>query len=352
MVMKEGDIYLIRDRDLRVTPPVQSTYLKIGIAEDTPARVKQHQTGNPRKIEVTYQQSVPGKSQLEKFLHHYFSADRVRGEWFWIDGTREASEVMPVLTAHHSEQIPHQANLVTIDVLKTTYDNGNVRAPSTTEMNISTELQQAEELLKVAKAQHEIHDRNLRALINTGNGIEGVITLNRKASPDTFAKTAFIASLSPAEFLQCHSSGTEFVSNLTFLHPTRALSTINPALNTARAAARALAPTASLPVSNLGNPAVPRSSSIESEHHEWLETRRDIAIHKWTIDQKKAQLKALIGDDREITGVLSWVRGDQPFTDKWSLKDAKENLPTQYQSFCTPNSDIAAVNIHEGKPYP
>ena len=350
--MKEGDIYLLRDRDLRVTPPVQSAYLKIGIAEDTPARVKQHQTGNPRQIEVTYQQLVPGKSQLEKFLHHYFSTDRTRGEWFWIDETREASDLMPVLTTHHNEQIDHQANLVAIDVLKTTQDNGNVRAPSTTEQNISTELQQAEELLKLAKAQHDIHDYNLRALINTGNGIEGVITLNRKASPDTFDKTGFIASLSSAEFLQCHSSGTEFVSTPSFLHTTRSLRTINPALNTAKGAAKALAPTGSLPVSNLGNPAVLRSSSIESEHHDWLETRRDIAIHKWTVEQKKAELKALIGDDQEITGVLRWVRGNQPFTDKWSLSDAKENLPTEYQSFCTPNSDIAAVKIHEGKPYP
>ena len=349
--MKEGDIYLLRDRDLRVTLPVQSTYLKIGIAEDTPARVKQHQTGNPRQIEVTYQELVPGKSQLETFLHHYFSSDRTRGEWFWIDDAREQSEVIPILEAHYLEQVPHQANLVTIETLKTTPDNGTVRAATVAEQAISDEIQAAEELHAVAKAQHAIHDYNLRAQINTGNGIEGVITLNRKTSPDTFGKIAFIASLSPTEFALCHSSGTEFVNTPRFLHTRRTLPSIDPTLNTAKNAARALAPT-SIPVSNLSNPAVIRIGSIESEHHEWLETRRDIAIHKWTIEQKKVELKALIGADREITGVLSWIREDQPFTDKWSLKDAKENLPTQYQSFCTPNSDIVAVKIHEGKPYP
>ena len=351
MVMKEGDIYLLRDRDLRVNPPVQSNYLKIGIAKDTPKRVKQHQTGNPRKIETTYQQLVPGKTELETFLHHYFSTDRTRGEWFWIDSAREASDVMPILTAHHNEQIAHQANLVVIDTVKGSIDNGTIRPPTPAEQILSDELKAAEELLAMAKAQHNIHDYNLRAMLNSGNGIDGVITLNQKSSPPDFDKTAFLASLTPAEFAMCHSSGTELKSDAKFLHQKRTLPTIDPTLNTAKTAAKALAP-ANIPLSNLANPVVPRTGSIESEHHEWLSTRRDIAIHKWTVDQKKAELKASIGSDQEITGVLRWTRVSQPFTNKWSAADAKKHLEAKYQSHCTAKPDIVAVKIHEGKPYP
>lgn len=351
MVMKEGDIYLLRDRDLRVNPPVQSNYLKIGIAEDTPKRVKQHQTGNPRKIETTYRQLVPGKTELETFLHHYFSTDRTRGEWFWIDDAREASDVMPVLTGHHTEQIAHQANLVVIDTVKTTPDNGTVRPPTLAEQTLSDELKAAEESRALAKAQHDIHDYNLRAMLSSGNGIDGVITLTQKASPPKFEKAAFISSLTPAEFALCHSSGTEFKSDAKFLHQKRTLPTIDPTLNTVKTAAKALAPT-TIPLSDLGNPVVPRTGSIESEHHEWLSTRRDIAIHKWTVEQKKAELKALIGSDQEITGVLRWTRGNLPFTDKWSLTDAKKNLETKYQAHCTAKPDIVEVKIHKGKPYP
>lgn len=349
--MKEGDIYLIRDRDLRVTPPVQSTYLKIGIAKDTPSRVKDHQTGNPRKVETTYRQLVPGKSELETFLHHYFSTDRIRGEWFWIDGAREASDVMPILTAHHNEQIAHQANLVVIDTVKGSIDNGTERAPTTVEQTLSDELKTAEELLAMANAQHEIHGYNLRAMLSSGNGIDGVITLKQKLSPAKFDKTAFIASLTPAEFALCHSSGTELKSDIKPLHQKRTLPTIDPTLNTAKTAAKALSPT-TIPITDLANPVVSRSSSIESEHHEWLRTRRDIVIHKWTVNQKKAELMASIGADREITGVLRWTRENVPFTDKWSLTDAKKNLETKYQAHCTAKPDIVEVKIHKGKPYP
>lgn len=349
--MKEGDIYLIRDRDLRVTPPVQSTYLKIGIAKDTPSRVKDHQTGNPRKVETTYRQLVPGKSEIETYLHHYFSTDRIRGEWFWIDDAREASDVMPILTAHHNEQIDHQANLVVIDTVKGSIDNGTIRPPNAAEQTLSNELKTAEELLAMANAQHEIHGYNLRAMLSSGNGIDGVITLKQKLSPAKFDKTAFIALLTPAEFALCHSSGTELKSDIKFLHQKRTLPTIDPTLNTAKTAAKALSPT-TIPITDLANPVVSRSSSIESEHHEWLRTRRDIVIHKWTVDQKKAELKASIGADREITGVLRWTRENVPFTDKWSLTDAKKNLEAKYQAHCTAKPDIVEVKIHKGKPYP
>ncbi|WP_438995614.1 GIY-YIG nuclease family protein [Poseidonia sp.] len=352
MAMKEGDIYLIRDRDLRVTPPVQSTYLKIGIAKDTPKRVKQHQTGNPHKIETTYQQLVPGKTELETFLHHYFSTDRIRGEWFWIDSAREASDVMPVLTAHHNEQKDHQVNLVTIDALKKTPDNGNVRVPTSTELTLSNDLKAAEELLAEAKAQHDIHDYNLRAMLNSGNGIDGVITLNRKASKPDFDNASFLASLTPAEHALCHSSGTQFESSPKFLHTKRTLPKINPTLSASKKAAKALAP-GPIPLTDLANPVVSRTSSIESEHHEWLSTRRDIVIHKWTVDQKKAELMASIGDDKEITGVLSWIRvAAVPFSNKWSSADAKKHLAAKYNACCTAKPDIVEVTIHKGKPYP
>jgi hypothetical protein len=351
MVMKEGDIYLLRDRDLRVTPPVQSTYLKIGIAKDTPKRVKDHQTGNPRQIETTYRELVPGKSEIETFLHHYFSTDRVRGEWFLIDDAREASDVMPILTAHHREQIDHQANLVVIDTVKGSIDNGTIQSPTPAEQTLSDELKAAEELLAKAKAQHDIHDYNLRAMLSSGNGIDGVITLKQKLSPPDFDYDVFKASLTPRELALCHSSGTELKSKIKFLHQKRTLPTIDTALNTAKRTAKALSPT-TIPITDLANPVVSRTSAIESEHHEWLRTRRDIVKHKWTVDQKKAALKASIGADREITGVLTWTRENLPFTDKFSSADAKKHLAAKYDACCTAKPDIVAVKIHEGKPYP
>lgn len=63
-------------------------YVKIGVAASLPNRVKQLQTGNPRKIKAMF--VIPAAVQsdslkTERKLHEYFGKKKVLGEWFDID---------------------------------------------------------------------------------------------------------------------------------------------------------------------------------------------------------------------------------------------------------------------------
>ena len=345
-----GNIYLLRDTNL-LTRAV-SDYLKIGkTVNPTPSRVSGLQTGNPRRIIPANSFFVPMMTEMETYLHHWFSSDRILGEWFDIDDTRMTNEVIPKINQLMQEQTDFMSNLASVDSLTLLYDNGNVRNPSPDEQILSDELKLAREALKIANAQHKIADCNLRAAIGSSNGIADIVTLIEKSQAPSFDKAAFIASLSPAQFALCHSSGVDFSSKPTFQNRGDNLATLDSVLETDLNSAKASDPSP-LPLTNASNAILPRVSALETLHRNWLGSRRDVAEQNWIIKQKEAELKVSIGQDREITGVMRWIREDVPYTDKFSKADAKQNLATQMSAFETPRPNNLAVEINECRPYP
>ena len=345
-----GNIYLLRDTDL-LTGAV-SDYLKIGkTVNPTPSRVSGLQTGNPRRIIPEDSFFVPMMTDMETYLHHWFSSDRILGEWFDIDDTRMRNEVIPKINQLMQEQTNFISNLAICDWLNQSYDNGNVRNPTADEQTLSDELKSAREALKIAEAQHTINDCNLRAAIGSSNGIADIVMLIEKGQAPSFDQAAFIASLSAAQFALCHSSGVEFSSKSTFQNRGNSLTTLDSALKTALDSAKASDPSP-FPLTNASNAILPRVSALETLHRNWLGSRRNSAEQKWIIKQKETELKVSIGQDREITGVMKWIREDVPYADKFSKSDAKENLRTEMSAFETPRPNHLAVEINECRPYP
>jgi len=129
------------------------------------------------------------------------------------------------------------------------------------------------------------------------------------------------------------------------------LRNLDASLHSNLATAKTSAPN-SIPLSNKTNGILPRNSNAETEHASWLATRREIAIQGWIIKQKEMAILDSLGADREITGVVSWVRENVPITDQWDLKMAKDNLPTEVAAFTTPKPNIIAITISECRGYP
>lgn len=78
-----GTLYFMKERD-RFD---QSTFpfVKIGIVKgdaDVKRRESEHQTGNPREIYSHKDIASPAVQMLETFMHNYFAAQRIKGEWF------------------------------------------------------------------------------------------------------------------------------------------------------------------------------------------------------------------------------------------------------------------------------
>lgn len=345
-----GNIYLLRDTDL-LTRTV-SGYLKIGkTVNSTPSRVSGLQTGNPRKIIPINSFFVPMMTDMETYLHHWFSSDRIHGEWFDIDDTRMTNEVIPKINQLMQEQTDYISKLAIIDWLNQSYDNGTSRSPTPDEQTLSNELKSAREALKIAEARHKIDDFNLRAAIGSSNGIEDIVTLIEKNQAPSFGQVAFIASLTAAQSALCISSDVEFTSKATFQNRGDNLSTLDSALKSALDSAKASDPTP-LPLTNASNPILPRDPALETLHRNWLGSRRDVSEQNWIKKQKETELKVSIGQDREITGVMKWIREDAQFTDRFSKPNAKKFLATEMSAFETPRPNLLAVEINEYRPYP
>lgn len=82
-------VYFITDGD----------YIKIGVAASLPNRIKQLQTGNPRKLKAIY--VIEAKNQrdalkMEADFHNYFKDKKCIGEWFLIskDEIQHASKIL------------------------------------------------------------------------------------------------------------------------------------------------------------------------------------------------------------------------------------------------------------------
>jgi hypothetical protein len=72
----EGWLYFIGESGL-------TSFVKIGFTKYPPAvRLKQLQTGNPRKLMLLYYRKFPDVMDVESRLHERFDEDRVEGEWF------------------------------------------------------------------------------------------------------------------------------------------------------------------------------------------------------------------------------------------------------------------------------
>ena len=351
MPMKEGLVYLLRDLDLLTGDECQ--YLKIGLTSGTTAkRIKEHQTGNPRKVISVFDLMAPGMSDMETFLHHYFSTLRISGEWFDIEDSMKNAEIIPLMNTHLVEQQITSVHIQSYELFKVAPDNGTIRGPSVQEQTWSDELKIAKAALSIAKAQHQIPDFNLRAMIGTNGGIEGVINLSEKLQPDYFDKNSFLASLTPSQHALCHlTGGTQFKQKVAWKNKPLSLKKLDVSLHTNLDTANQSAPK-SIPLSNITNGILPRNSNAETEHASWLATRREIAIQEWIIKQKEMAILDSLGADQEITGVVSWVRKDVPIVDQWSLGMAKENLPTEVAAFTTPKPNIIAIKIDVCRGYP
>ena len=63
----------------------KSPYVKIGVAKEPRKRLKELQTGNPEKLELTHVWG--GLAKSEAHFHNFFGRFREHGEWFRKNGT-------------------------------------------------------------------------------------------------------------------------------------------------------------------------------------------------------------------------------------------------------------------------
>ncbi len=349
MSTKDGWVYLLRERDFLTGKT--DRYLKIGLTErDVADRVKEHQTGNARQVISVYERHVPLMNAMETYLHHVFSPDRINGEWFDMDDAKVTGEVIPLIEDMAEQQAVAKANKEQAAVVKKSYDNGNVRDPTPEETALHAEYVEAKHAHVRAKALHAIDNARVRALVGDAQAIEGVVTITAKPQGDQFDKEAFLASLTEAQRSQCYETVTQFKAGSVKVVGVKTLKTLDPQLDADKKAAEAAIATP-LSFANVGGIQRARTGDAEAAHMAYLTSRRAVKEAEWDEERLAAALMVALGEDREITGVVSCIREDVTTEDKWSAALAKQHFPDAYAANMNPRDDTFEVKINDGHPY-
>lgn len=347
--MSAGYVYLLRERDF--LSGRFGRYLKIGLTErEVGERIKEHQTGNAREVISIYEKRVTFMSKMETHLHHYFSSERINGEWFDLNDQRVQSEVIPLIEKLNDEQAILLANNYSSESFSNSPDNGSMRDPNEDEQQLFAEYKTIDEALTLAKARNKIHDLRLRNLIADTGGILGVISLNKKSQSNYFNKASFIKSLSPTEFALCHHDGLEFNSKIKFASAT-SIKSLDPEIQKLLKAEDEQHKANPMVIENLSKSPSSRSAEAENIHAEYLSSRKLLKTLQWDKELLTSQLLSKLGNDREIRGVVSWVRENIEVKDKWCLKSAREHLSGKVANYTSTRPDIVAVEIADGRCY-
>ena len=342
-----GWIYCIREEDY--LDGTIGRFVKLGLtARTVPIRIREHQTANPRKEYSEYDILLEMMDYAETYLHHHFAQDRIAGEWFDMDNARVLAEVAPILQTLQAEMAIEKSNFVGWAALKSTASNGTVISPTPAISALHQLYQIADESHTLAEAQHKIHDNNLRALVGTNNGIEGVLILQENNKSDAFQKAVFATLITAAQLAQCEETKTTFKGTLS-VESGRNLATLDPALD-AQLTASASSITISPNITNLANAEVTLTQSIKDEHMAWLGTLRQVKEAEWECYKLKAQIVVALGANQGITNIVTWRRYSDTKT-AFSTKKAKELFEAEYNSSFAPVQNTVSVKMNRGRKY-
>jgi len=331
--LKPGWIYFLREEDYLDFSV--GRYVKIGLTERTVAiRIAEHQTGNPRReFEATPSNYIELMHYGETYLHHYFAAERIGGEWFDFDDPFLASDVRPVIDNLETEMAAVAGSFRRWKELNNVPSNGTVRTATPTEAGWGVDFTAAYEQLTVAKAIFDTHKNNLKNLLGNNKAIDTIMHIQQRTKNPTFNQTVFEGILTAAQLLQCNSPTTSWSRSLNMLNKGRDLATLDPTVKLAFDASEIGLNSPS--ATNMAGATLPLTQAIQDENSAMLNAMRDVKVHEWECLKAQAKLVEALDDSLEIDGILKWKR-EQTTASKFDRKLAKSLFETEFNASFRP----------------
>ncbi len=357
-----GTLYIDRDRDVRTGE--WGPYVKIGIVRDgkTPEqRVKELQTGNPRRVHTIKTYASPMVESLETRLHHNFATMWVRGEWFEMDENFVNNE----LDQHIRTYIVEQNEVIEYhrqrEDLKSTESNGTVREPTEVEKELHAKYIEVKVQNDVLKAQSQILKAKLMAEMGQGGGVNGILKLVKRTTPEktTPAHQKFNRKTFEEKYPELYAQLVVVSQSA----PKGSLTMKNvPALNKQDPELRALEKSSKesceeMKVANIENETIEPSEALKQLHLEYIELLGEIFNTDLEMERIKSRLAVALGYDEGINNVLVWKRMSKT-QEKLDSKLVLEQHPEEYESCLdevpektTPEKTNIAIDVEPYREY-
>ena len=188
---KEGTLYIDRDKDVR--NGTWGPYVKIGIVKDakTPEeRIKQLQTGNPRKVHTVRRYFSPMVENLETRLHHNFAEHWVRGEWFEMSEEFVENELHKAITQYIVEQEANIENHKKRVELESVASDGTIREPVQEELDLHKKYIEVKTRSDISNAKSQIIKGQIMDELGEKGGVKGIVQLTKSISPEKFSEAS------------------------------------------------------------------------------------------------------------------------------------------------------------------
>jgi hypothetical protein len=331
-----GTLYIDRDRDVRTGE--WGPYVKIGIVRDgkTPEqRVKELQTGNPRRVHTIKTYSSPMVESLETRLHHNFATMWVRGEWFEMDENFVNNELDQHIRTYIEEQNQSIEYHRQREELKSTASNETVREPTEVEQELHAKYIEVKVQNDVLKAQSQILKAKLMAEMGQGGGVNGILKLVKRTTPEktTPAHQKFNRKTFEEKYPELYAQLVVVSQSA----PKGSLTMKNvPALNKQDPELRALEKSSKesceeMKVANIDNETIEPSEALKQLHLEHIELLGEIFNTDLEMERIKSKLAVALGDGEGISDILVWKRVSKT-QEKLDSKLVLEQHPEEFES--------------------
>ena len=359
----EGSLYIDRDFDVRTE--TWGPYVKIGIVKDnkTPEeRVKELQTGNPRKVRTIKTYLSPMVENLETRLHHNFAEYWVRGEWFLMDENFVNNELHNTITKFIDEQEDSIEFFKKREELKEMLSNGNRREPTEAELELHSKYNANKIISDESNAKSQIIKHKIMDALGAYGGVEGIIELRKSITPEkiTPAKSSFDKGKFKSDYPEKY---LEFTT-ITYGSPKGSLLMKGtPTLASHNSELRDKEKDAKNECDRLKSELVDKDKKdmdavMKSLHEEYVKLLGDIFNSELEMETIKAHLGTLLGEDEAIEGIIEWKRQENP-KEKFDADAAQEKYPTEYGDCMvekpekiTPEKVTVSIIVEQNRAYP
>lgn len=344
MNLTAGELYFIGEYDFKAAQ--RTDFYKIGIVRkdgkdnrSSQDRLKEHQTGNPRKLEIVYTLEVDAVEAIETNLHYRLALKRVSGEWMKLD-PKELE-----LAIHEAEYLKDQMSLH-IQVFKETNDlkeqisNGEDIPPTTESDFWYAKHQDAKVMSKSCVEMIEEYKTLLESFEEKGKDISLFAKQKERVGRTTFDLESMKKKY-PEIYL--NFSSEETVTSQRFVVSStkqwkRVLAEIDPALETTLIEF---------------NSELERSKEADLSstlHNLYLKVLSINKFAEWEVELAQAQLKKLCGLYDSISGICTWKR-TKVTKERFDKDLFVKKHPDLYEMFSIASANVNYLTIEPRAAY-
>ena len=339
MDLGQGEIYFIAERD----GSSNTGFIKIGLVRerdgrDSYDRIKEHQTGNPRSLELLNVVKTVLVSTVENTLHREYAGRRVSGEWFKLDQPALADAVARcrVLAETYAAHIPALEAASALEGVE-----------SVQEMLPATDESRAWQIIYLkAKAGVKLIDTATKSfqeflgrLHDTGTDVSHIATIKELPGSQRFDESVFKERF--PDLWQQHLLSTTVMG--------RSSLRVTPLTSTSFDNADELGETRSVAqlLDELQGREKSDHAALSEMHGNYLQLIGHEALFDEQVMLAGAYLKMLCGNHEGIDGVCKWKREMEPKSvlDKATIK---ERYAAEFSQCLVAGAPARRINIIRG----